>query len=90
MAKEIKNGKCLIDVADYDDMLKKKYLLQIIRDILYDSARLSYKVGELSFDSDAISRFLKAVDEVRYKYELKRLEEEKARKEAEDREKVID
>ena len=90
MGKEIKNGKCLIDVADYDDLLRKKYLLQIIRDLLYDSARLSYKVGVLAFDDNTIGSFLKAVDEMRYKYELQRLEEEKARKEAEDREKVID
>ena len=90
MAKEIKNGKCLIDAADYDDLIRKKIRYQDIRDILYASARLSYKKGELAFDYDIIGGYLKAVDEVRYNYELKRLEEEKARKEAEDREKVID
>lgn len=84
------NGKVLMDLWDYNDMIRKCYMLNIIKDMLYDSAVLSFQKGALRFDDGIISAFLKATDECRYRMELKRLEDEKARKEAEDREKTID
>lgn len=87
---QFSNGKVLMDLWDYNDLIRKCYMLHIIKDILYDSAILSYQKGALRFDDGIVSAFLRATDECRYKMEMKRLEDEKARKEAEDREKVID
>ena len=90
MEMQMKGGRVIIAQTDYEELILKKQQLQQIKDMLYDEATLSYKKGWLNLDTSVLSGFLKATDEVRYKYELGRLEEEKARREAEERDKVID
>lgn len=81
---EMTEGRVIISKADYDDLIRKSFMLQIMKDILYENSQIArWKPGLLTFSGDPLSEFLRAADECRYKFEYKRLEDE-------DREKVID
>jgi len=89
----MENGKVEMKLEDFMELMEEKKSsdyasdeLDEILTMLFDNARLSYDDKDLYFDADKLDGYLKGRERCRYYATLKKLQEEKTKKNQENKE----